>query len=111
MFPAAPSLDLRIILVQRRLYPGSTPYTEEETRTITAGTETERKELLDKEGELLALFIDNMIQEHSLRKAAVVAWSQGTGYLNTIIDALGRLEKESQKRLQEHVCALIHWGK
>jgi pimeloyl-ACP methyl ester carboxylesterase len=109
LFDGASALNLRVILVQRRRYPGSSPYTDEETKAILQGTEEERHTVLDTDGELLALFVDNMIRDYDLKKVAIVAWSQGTGYLNLIVDAIKRVGAEAQERLQTHVYALIHW--
>ncbi|KAJ3768286.1 Alpha/Beta hydrolase protein [Lentinula raphanica] len=109
LLPPAPSLNLRVILVQRRLYPGSSSYTEKETAIVMNGTEAERKALLDRDGELLALFVDNMIQVHSLNKVAVIGWSAGTCYLHCIVDAIKRVNDDARSRLQQHIQALIYW--
>jgi len=109
LFDGASAHNLRVILVQRRLYPGSSPWTDEETKFVTHGTEEERQTVLDRDGELLALFVDNMICDYNLKKVAILAWSQGTGYLNLIVDAIKRVGAEAQARLQDHVYALLHW--
>lgn len=110
LFPAASKFQFRVILVQRRLYPGSTSYTEDETSIILEGTDEERKKVLDLDGELLSQFVVNMVNEHNLDKVAVIGWSAGTCYLNAIIDSIRRLDQKSQEQLQKHVHALIHWG-
>ncbi|KAJ3928041.1 MAG: Alpha/Beta hydrolase protein [Lentinula lateritia] len=109
LFPAASKFQFRVILVQRRLYPGSTSYTEDETSIILEGTDEERKKVLDLDGELLSQFVVNMVNEHNLDKVAVIGWSAGTCYLNAIIDSIRRLDQKSQEQLQKHVHALIHW--
>jgi len=109
LLPVASTLDLRVILVQRRLYPGSTPYTEEEKRIAFSGTEDQRKELVHKNATLLALFVDNMIKDHGLGRVAVVGWSVGSGFLNQVINAFQSLDHEPQERLKKRVHALIYW--
>ncbi|KAF9254796.1 alpha/beta-hydrolase [Marasmius fiardii PR-910] len=109
LFPGAAAHNFRVILVNRRLYPGTTPYTEEEVNAVVNGTYEQRVQALNKDGELLALFTDAMIQKYSLKRVVVVAWSQGTGFLNPIIDAIHRLDEGPRNRLAAEVISIVHW--
>lgn len=101
----------RIILPNRRLYPGSSPYTKEEAEAFqpTNSTEDVVKAYL-KQGEYLLLFVNNVIREHDLKKVILTGWSLGSGFLSTMVCSLTTVDEEIQTRLRQTVKALAWWG-
>lgn len=110
MLEAANSLGYRIILPNRRLYAGSTPYTPEETKAFepTNPPEEVAKAYL-KQGEYLLLFVNNMIKEHNLKKVILAGWSLGSGFLSAMVCSITAVDEEIQARLRQTVKAIAWW--
>lgn len=111
--PIASAHSLRVICVNRREYPGSSPYTAEELRVIAHGCDAERKEFLHQEGILFALFIDGLIQQLSLPKeggVAVAGWSLGTVLSFGVLSSIHDLPEDTQGRLKTYIRSFILWG-
>ncbi|KAF4615715.1 hypothetical protein D9613_012561 [Agrocybe pediades] len=104
----APSLGYRFICPNRRLYPGSTPYTKEEADAFHPGRSTEEVlRVYLKQGEYLLLFVDNMIREQGLKKVLITGWSLGAGFLSAMVCSLTSFEDPARERLRRVVKALV----
>ncbi|GLB44327.1 hypothetical protein LshimejAT787_1602570 [Lyophyllum shimeji] len=104
LVPFAPGRRLRIICLNRREYPESTPYSTDERKTILDGSDTDRAEFLHQQGVLIALFIHVLIQELSLpEKVGVVGWSMGTIFSVAALASIDRVPETTRARLRTHV--------
>lgn len=113
--PHANTRNARIICINRRGYPGTTPYTAEESRIITSGSTAERNRFLIEQGLNLATLVDQIIKQCSLPKergVAIVGWSMGNIFLLALVAAIANehMDKELRKSLQYHVGGIILWG-
>ncbi|KAF8197026.1 Alpha/Beta hydrolase protein [Pholiota molesta] len=110
MLDSAPAAGYRLILPNRRLYPGSTPYTAEEAKAFDASNSVEENvAAITKQGEYLLLFIDKIIQEFSLKKVVLSGWSLGTSFLSAIVAAVENVDPAVGKRVTESVKSIIWW--
>ncbi|KAF8961607.1 Alpha/Beta hydrolase protein [Flammula alnicola] len=110
MLAAANSFGYRIILPNRRLYPGSTPYTKEETEAFEATNSTEDiTKIFLKQGEYLLLFVNNVIKKLDLKKVILVGWSLGTAFLNVTVAAITTVDEEVKARLRQTVKTIVWW--
>ncbi|KAJ6615456.1 Alpha/Beta hydrolase protein [Mycena sp. CBHHK59/15] len=110
LHPLAQPNSLRIISVNRREYPGSSPYSVEDLTVFGEGTEAERASLLEQQGRDLALFVDGLIQELSIPKAggvALIGWSLGTIFLLSLIASIETLPVETKERLSSFVHSVV----
>ena len=111
MLQLATAGDYRLIFPNRRLYPGSTPYTAEEIKAMDATNTPENIAAeFEKQGEYLLLFIDKIIQQLGLKNVFVGGWSLGTSFMNSLVGAIEAVDIETKARVTEHVKALIWWG-
>ena len=111
MSDAAPGLGYRLIVPNRRLYPGSTPYTPAEIAALQPGSPHDIFEhRLERQGLYLLAFIDSVIQVHGLAEVAVAGWSLGALFLTLVGGAITQVSAEVSSRLKAHVWALILWG-
>ena len=102
-----------MICLSRREYRGSSPYTDEELRTINHGSEEERAKFLQEQGVLIALFVDGIIQTLSLPKAGgltVVGWSMGNVFTLALRACISDLPADTQERLKSYSRSFIVWG-
>jgi hypothetical protein len=112
MLDSAPAAGNRLILPNRRLYPGSTPYTADEIKAFDASNSVEgHVAAITKQGEYLLLFIDKIIQKFSLKKVVLSGWSLGTTFINAIIASIETVDPAVSKRVTESVKSIIWWGK
>ena len=113
MTDAAPGLPVgyRLIVPNRRLYPGSTPYTPAEIAALQPGSPHDIfLNTLERQGLYLLEFVDSVIQTHGLEKVAVAGWSSGALFLTLIAGAIAQVREEVRERLKAHIRALILWG-
>ncbi|KAJ7821485.1 Alpha/Beta hydrolase protein [Mycena leptocephala] len=107
MNPFAQLNSLRIICVNRREYPGSSPYSAEDLAMFAEGNEAEQAALLEQQGRDLALFLDGIIDTLSIPKPgggiALIGWSMGTLFLLSLISC-ETLPADTKARLS----SLIH---
>ncbi|KNZ78568.1 hypothetical protein J132_11206, partial [Termitomyces sp. J132] len=102
------SRQLRIIAFNRREYPGSSPYTDDERRVIRTGSFEERLSFVQEQGKLIVLAVDGLIQQLSLpRRVAVAGWSLGTAALLSMYCSIERVSDDVQRRLRNSVKTFI----
>ncbi|KAJ6544334.1 Alpha/Beta hydrolase protein [Mycena capillaripes] len=108
--PFAQPNSLRIISVNRREYPGSSPYSTEELNAFADGNDAERASLLEQQGRDLAMFLDALIEEKSLPQTggiALIGWSLGALFLLALIASLETLSVAAKERLSSFVHTVV----
>ncbi|KAJ7867001.1 hypothetical protein B0H14DRAFT_2504229 [Mycena olivaceomarginata] len=108
--PLAQPNSLRIISVNRREYPGSSPYSAEDLTVFAEGSDAERACLLEQQGRDLAMFLDGLIAELSIPKSggiALVGWSLGALFVLALIACIETLPTATQERLSSFVKNVI----
>ncbi|KAL5513086.1 hypothetical protein ACEPAH_3484 [Sanghuangporus vaninii] len=89
LLPLAANHNLRLVVVNRRDYPGSSPYTEEELDVIRKDNETGNDGFGRGQAAELAQFIRTFIEKEHIPKPALkyrdggivlLSWSSGNGY-------------------------------
>ncbi|KAF7348196.1 AB hydrolase-1 domain-containing protein [Mycena sanguinolenta] len=112
LLPLAAARSLRIICINRREYPGSTPHTAEELRVYASGSDEERASLVSDAGINLALAVDGIIQQCALPSNGSVAlcgWSLGNTFVMAAMASILSLPSETRERLQHFVKTIIMW--
>ncbi|KAJ7128720.1 hypothetical protein C8R44DRAFT_910016 [Mycena epipterygia] len=113
LFSPAVSRGVRVICINRREYPGSTPHTTKELRMYASGSEAERRQLLHDAGVDLALCLDAVIQQCALSAVGGVAlsgWSSGNIFVLAAMTSIAYLPPQSQERLKRFVKCIIMWA-
>ncbi|KAK0224192.1 hypothetical protein IW262DRAFT_879465 [Armillaria fumosa] len=114
----ASSNGVRFVAIQRRPFPGSTPFTDEELNvTLTGGSgDEERNFEIEMRGHEIASFVDIFIQNHNLPRVSsdgnnggvsLLGWSVGGGYVVAAIASIGTLPVDVQTRLGAYVRSMI----
>ncbi|KAF7348187.1 AB hydrolase-1 domain-containing protein [Mycena sanguinolenta] len=112
LLPLAPARGLRIICINRREYPGSSPQTAEELRVLASGSDEERATFMGETGINLALAVDGIIQQCALPSTGGVAlcgWSLGNAFVIAAMASIVSLPSETRDRLQSFVKTIIIW--
>ncbi|KAJ4000245.1 hypothetical protein F5050DRAFT_638583 [Lentinula boryana] len=79
LLPVVNQHSHRMVTVNRREYPNSTPYTQSELDIFARGSDEERLQLLLNEGKYLNLLLDGLIQLLALPpNIVIVGWSLGS---------------------------------
>ncbi|KAF8156260.1 hypothetical protein K438DRAFT_2075673 [Mycena galopus ATCC 62051] len=100
--PLAQPNSLRIISVNRREYPGSSPYTAQELTVFAEGNDTEQASLVEQQGRDLAIAVDSR-NGH----IALIGWSMGTIFLLALIACIETLPTATRERLSSRVHSVI----
>ncbi|KAK0471021.1 hypothetical protein IW261DRAFT_1514100 [Armillaria novae-zelandiae] len=114
----APSQGVRFVAIQRRPFPGSTPFTAEELNVILTGgsSEAERDAQMAARGHEMASFVDTFIQKFKLPPlsddgktggVALLGWSEGGAFPIAAIASSDTLPAHVQARLSSYVRSLI----
>ncbi|KAF8067712.1 hypothetical protein FPV67DRAFT_1669601 [Lyophyllum atratum] len=112
LLPLAKDRNLRFICVNRREYNGTSSYTDKELAAIQSGSDSERVEVLQLQGELLATLVGSLIETLELPDAgggALVGWSMGNIFLFTVLTAIDRLKPDLKSRLRSFIKAVVVW--
>ena len=118
---AATSKGVRFVAINRRGFPGSTPYTNPELDVVTneLSTETEKDAFLQDRGHEITYFIDNFIREHELPPpssdgmnggVAILGWSLGSSHAAAAVASTLTLPADVRARLSLHLRSLIFYG-
>lgn len=111
MLDSAHSAGHRLILPNRRLFPGSTPYTAEEAQAFDASNSTGGLvTAFAKQGEYLLLFIASVIQEFGLKSVVLSGWSLGTAFISAVVAAIDDVDPDVRQRVAQNVKAIVWWG-
>ncbi|KAF7291766.1 AB hydrolase-1 domain-containing protein [Mycena chlorophos] len=106
LLAAAPNHEFRIIAINRRGYPGSTPYSPAEAERILTGGEDARAAYLSETGRDLALLLDGLITELSIPShVMLLGWSLGNVSLLALVDTIrgSSLPGGTKERLRQRV--------
>ncbi|KAF7331012.1 AB hydrolase-1 domain-containing protein [Mycena venus] len=112
LLPLTEGRSVRIICINRREYPGSTPHTAEELKVYTSGSQGKRATLLNEAGVNLALCVNEIIQQCALSSAggvALVGWSLGNTFTMAAMASILGLPAPVKERLQNFVKTIIVW--
>lgn len=113
LLPLAAARSMRIVCINRREYPGSTPHTAEELRAYASGSEEERAALISEAGLNLAFCVDGIIQQCALPSGghvALVGWSLGNMFTLAAMASIMSVPPQTRERLQSFVKTIIMWG-
>ncbi|CAK5266496.1 unnamed protein product [Mycena citricolor] len=103
-----PSNGVRVIAVNRRGYPGTTPYSAEEMSLFVNGHEEDKERLLAEMGRDLALLIAGLVASFSLpARVAVVGWSLGCLQVLSIVASVEHLPEQARRTLRGSVRSMI----
>ncbi|KAJ7031108.1 hypothetical protein C8F04DRAFT_1041807 [Mycena alexandri] len=109
LVPLASERGVRLICVNRREYPGSTPHTAQELRVYASGSHEERATLLHEEGVNLAICVDEIIQKYALSSVTLVSWSLGNTFTMAAMASILSFPVQSQLRIRTSVKRVILW--
>lgn len=116
VFSSASSKGVRVVSLNRRGYPGTTPYSPAELKTLSEGG----VEGLKACGVELALFLDGLIDNLSLPAPsikenegglAIMGWSLGNVIPLSTVASVSALKPQVQTQLQSYLRRLIVFGK
>ncbi|KAK0432326.1 Alpha/Beta hydrolase protein [Armillaria borealis] len=111
----APSKGVRFVALDRRPFPGSTPFSVEELGVLkAAGTDDAQQEaFVEARGHEIAIFIDTFVQKFNLPPisggggVALLGWSLGAALASAAISSTGTLPEDTCKRLERYMRAVI----
>jgi pimeloyl-ACP methyl ester carboxylesterase len=114
----ARSNGVRFVAIQRRPFPGSTPFTAEELNVVLTGgsSEADRDAQIAARGHEIASFVDAFIQKFKLPPlsddgkiggVALLGWSVGGAFPVAAVASSGTLPTDVQARLSSYVRSLI----
>ncbi|KAJ7473013.1 Alpha/Beta hydrolase protein [Mycena galericulata] len=112
LLPLADANHVRIVCINRREYPGSTPHTAQELKVYAEGSQEDRAALMAEAGVNLALYIDEIIQQCGLPSTGGVAlagWSLGNAFTMAMISSIMSLHSRTRERLQSFIKTIIMW--
>lgn len=112
----AANYGLRIVGINRRDYPGSTPFSHSELAVLSGGSDDERADFVRARGLEIATFVDRFIENQGVPPIsedgksggiALLGWSLGSAFVLSTISCCDTWPTELQSRLKTHLRALI----
>ncbi|KAK0477400.1 Alpha/Beta hydrolase protein [Armillaria novae-zelandiae] len=111
----APNKGIRFVALDRRPFPGSTPFSVEELGVLrdTATDYAQQEAFIEARGHEVGIFIDAFIQKFNLPPissgggVALLGWSLGTALVSATISNVGTLPEDTCKRLERYMRSVI----
>ena len=119
LLPHAHKQNARVVTVNRRDYPGSTPLSPQELNVLNSGTDEQKAEYLKERGVEFATFFDTFAEGNTLSPIspdgssggfAVLGWSLGCTFALASIAAVDALPAHVQERWKTRMRSLILQG-
>lgn len=111
--------NIRIVAVNRRDYPGSTPLTTEDTAILASGSDEQKAAFLKARGVEVATFIDLFVERNGVPPIspdghtggfALLGWSLGNAIVLSAVANVESLPPAAQDRWTSGMRALILHG-
>ncbi|OSD07666.1 alpha/beta-hydrolase [Trametes coccinea BRFM310] len=110
------SAKTRFVAINRRDYPGSTPLTPDDHKTLASGTDEEKALYLKARGLEVASFIDQFVVKHGIPPVSedgkyggfvLVGWSLGNTVTLSTVANVDSLDAAARSRWASHMRALV----
>ncbi|KAL5513084.1 hypothetical protein ACEPAH_3482 [Sanghuangporus vaninii] len=111
LIPLAPKRNVRLVLVNRRDYPGSSPYTEEDLRKVRTDDPETHNDFAKARASEFARFIKTFIEKENIPKASsdwkrggvvLMAWSSGNGYTLPLLAYIDMIPEETRQFIEPY---------
>ncbi|KAL1683390.1 Alpha/Beta hydrolase protein [Schizophyllum commune] len=114
LLPLAPSHNVRLICVNRRGYPGTTPFTPEDEAGLAS---SDPSQTLAAQGVIFARFLAKLPDALGLPRPSahgeggivLAGWSLGTLFVRLVLSALDEVDEPIRTVLRTYVRQLILW--
>lgn len=113
----AANKGVRFVAINRRNYPGSTPYSPAELEVIDKGSEEQKNIWLDTRGHEIASFVVSFIEKEQIppisgREGGVIllGWSVGVGEANATIATADSLPSDIRTTFTSYIRGLVLHG-
>ncbi|OCB85418.1 hypothetical protein A7U60_g7427 [Sanghuangporus baumii] len=119
LLPLAVNHNLRLVVVNRRDYSGSSPYTGEELDVVRKDNETGNDGFGRRQAAELALFIRTFIEKEHIPKPALecrdggivlLAWSSGNGYTLPLLAYADSIPESTREFIEPYLRLYIIFG-
>lgn len=119
LLPLAAQHKLRVVVLNRREYPGSKALTDEEFRQFDGADEQGHETYFGARAQELAEFLlDFAVKQHlptasaeSAGGIAVMGWSAGNAYTLSLLSHAGAIAPSMRKRLEPFLRTVVIFGK
>ena len=115
--PLAAQNQLRLVCLNRREYPDSKPFTEEELRQFDSLDERQHDEFFDDRAQELTEFLADFAEKENLPKAcadrggiAVMGWSAGNLYTLCLLSQASAVKDATRERLEPFLRSMVIFG-
>ena len=119
IIPLAESYNVRLVIVNRRDYPGSSPYSEEElVRLRTGGTEA-HNDFAQNRAREFATFIRHYVEQNKIPRATedwsaggivLLGWSAGNNFTVPILAHADVIVDETRSKIEPYLRSLMVFG-
>ena len=110
---------MRFVALNRRNYPGTTPYSEEEINALVNGTKEQKDAWHRDRGHEVGIFIHNLISKENIPPISadretggiiLLGWSAGAGDANATIAHANTLPSDIRSHLALYIRSVIIQG-
>ena len=121
LVPFAKAYGLRLIWLEWRDYPKSSPYSPEEMAAFTSGDRDTQVKAIEREGDQLGRFLKHVIETKNIPKLKVVdgerrgglgvlIWSLGSVFALPFFAHAYKLDEPTKKLFGEYLRSVIPFG-
>ncbi|KAI5121868.1 hypothetical protein M0805_001076 [Coniferiporia weirii] len=116
ILPLAPSHQIRLVVVNRRDYPGSSPYAEAELENIRGSDTKSHNAFAQARGLEFAIFVKNFAEKEKIPQTSLdgksggvvlLAWSSGVSYTLPLLSFADTIPAQIREDIEPHLRSLI----
>ncbi|KLO13273.1 hypothetical protein SCHPADRAFT_997491 [Schizopora paradoxa] len=116
LLPLGPKYQIRVVVLNRRGYPGSTPFTDEELRSLDSPDEHAHEMFFNARAQELAEFLADFAIRERLPKPnancstggiALMGWSSASSYALCLLSHAPGIAGSTRKRLEPFLRSVI----
>lgn len=119
LLPLAPQYNIRLILVNRRDYPNSSPYTDKDLEKLKSADDRLQNEFAKGRAEEYATFIKKFVEQERIPEMTadgkdggivLLSWSSGVAYTIPLLSFANCLSEDVRDAIEPYLRSYVSFG-
>lgn len=119
LLPLAPQYNIRLVLVNRRDYPNSSPYTDKDLEKLKSTDDWSQNEFAKGRAEEYATFIKQFVEQERIPEMTadgkdggivLLSWSSGVAYTIPLLSFADCLSEDVRGAIEPYLRSYVSFG-
>lgn len=119
LLPLAPQYNIRLVLVNRRDYPNSSPYTDKDLEKLNSTDDWTQNQFAKGRAQEYATFIKQFVEQEGVPEMTadgkdggivLLSWSSGVAYTITLLSFADSLPEDLRNAIEPYLRSYVSFG-